>query len=139
MRIATVNINGLPKHSNHPKYGILRETISTLNIDIIGLSEINLKWDRIYPTNRLKQRSAGWWQNSPHCSYSYNYKDLSQATYQPGGTAILSLNSSTSRILPNTLSDSEGLGRWTSSLFNGKKNRRLRNIQVYTAQPYLLT
>ena len=54
LRIATVNINGLPKHTTHPKYGILRESISQLNIDIIGLSELNIKWDRIYPTNRMK-------------------------------------------------------------------------------------
>ena len=80
LRIITVNSNGLPKHSNHPKYGILRETISTLNTDVIGLSEINIKWDRIYPTNRLKQRVSNWWRNRPHCSYAYNYKDLSTAT-----------------------------------------------------------
>ena len=131
LRIATVNINGLPKLTNHPKYGILRETISSLKIDVIGLSEINIKWDRIYPTNRLKQRTATWWENTPHCSYAYNYKDLSQATYQPGGTAILSLNSSTSRTLPNSLSDPEGLGRWTSTLYNGKRDLKLRIIQIY--------
>lgn len=131
LRITTVNINGLPKQTSHPKYGILREAITSTHTDIIGLSEINIKWDRIYPTNRLKQRTASWWRNTPHCSYSYNYKDLSQATYQPGGTAILCLNQTSNRILPNSLSDPEGLGRWTSSLLNGKHNLKVRVIQIY--------
>ena len=107
------------KNTKHPKYGLLREAITSTNSNVRGLSEINIKWDRLYPTNRLKQRVSSWWDNSPHCSYSYNYKDLSQAIYQPGGTALLSINAATSRVLPNSLSDPEGLGRWTSTLYNG--------------------
>ena len=126
-----MNINGLPKHTNHPKYGILREAISSTKTDIIGLSEINIKWDRMYATNRLKQRVASWWEHSPHCSYAYIYKDLSSAVYQPGGTAVLSLKAAKNRVLPSTVSDPEGLDRWTSTLYNGKKSRELRIIQVY--------
>ena len=85
----------------------------------------------MYPTNRMKQRVASWWQNSPHCSYAYNYKDLSTAVYQPGGTAILSMNASTCRVSNNSLADPEGLGRWTSTLYNGKNNQKVRIIQVY--------
>ena len=62
LRIITVNINGLPKNTHHPKYGMLREAISTTKSDIVGLSEINIKWDRLYPTNRLKQRVSRWWK-----------------------------------------------------------------------------
>ena len=130
LRIATINMNGLPKHDNHPKNGLLREAINTHQIDVLGLSEINLKWDRIYPSNRLKQRTARWWEHC-HCSYAYNYQDLSTAVYQPGGTALLSLNSSSSRVLPSTMSDPTGLGRWTSTLYNGKQNIRFRIIQLY--------
>ena len=131
LRILSVNINGFPKHTNHPKYGILRQAITSNKTDIIGFSEVNIKWDRLYPTNRMKQRIASWWQNSPHCSYAYNYKDLSKAVYQPGGTAILSMNSATSRVTRNTLSDPEGLGRWTSTVYNGKNNQKVRIVQVY--------
>ena len=63
LRIVLENINGLPKHTSHPKYGILREIISNLNVDIIGFLELNIKWDRVYPSNRLKQRTVSWWQN----------------------------------------------------------------------------
>ena len=110
LRLATININGLPKDASHPKNVTLREAIGLHNLDIIGLSEINIKWDRIYPTNRLKQRTVKWWENC-HCSYAYNYKDLSKATYQPGGTAVISLHATSHRVLNTTLSDPTGLGR----------------------------
>ena len=130
LRLATVNINGLPKDSLHVKNSTLREAIAHHHLDIIGLSEINLKWDRIYPSNRLKQRVSRWWENS-HCNYAYNYHDLSKATYQPGGTALISLHSASHRVLPSSLSDPEGLGRWTSTLYSGKQGINLRIVQIY--------
>ena len=130
LRIATININGLPKDTSHPKNATLREALGLHHIDIIGMSEINIKWDRIHPSNRFKQRTSKWWEHC-HCSYSYNYRDLSTATYQPGGTAILSLHSTSHRVLNTTLSDPTGLGRWTSTLYAGKQNIQLRIIQVY--------
>ena len=116
------------------KNGLLRESLALHHIDIIGLSEINIKWDRIYHSNRLKQRVFKWWENS-HCSYAYNYKDLSKAIYQPGGTALISLHSSSHRVIPKSLSDPHGLGRWTSTLYNGKRGINLRIIQVYCPSP----
>ena len=130
LRIATLNINGLPKESRHVKNSLLREAIASHNIDIIGLSEINIKWDRLYPSNRLKQRASRWWE-SCHCNYAYNYHDLSTATYQPGGTALFSLHSTSHRVRSPSLSDSHGLGRWTSTLYAGKQGLNLRIIQVY--------
>ena len=134
LRIATLNINGLPKESRHVKNSSLREAIASHHLDIIGLSEINIKWDRVYPSNRLKQRAAKWWETC-HCSYAYNYQDLSKVTYQPGGTALITLHSTTHRIRPPSLSDSFGLGRWTSTLYSGKQGINLRIIQVYCPPP----
>ena len=62
LRIATLNINGLPKEPRHVKNSLIREAIASHHIDIIGLSEINIKWDRLYPSNRLKQRASRWWE-----------------------------------------------------------------------------
>ena len=130
LRVATININGLPKDVQHVKNDTLRESIDRYKIDVLGLSEINVKWDRIYPSNRLKQRVSRWWEHC-HCSYAYNFQDLSKATYQPGGTALFSLHSSSHKVLSPTLSDPFGLGRWTSTLYNGQ-GIRLRIIQFYS-------
>ena len=130
LRIATININGLPKHTSHVKNGQLREALALYNIDVLGMSEINIKWDRIYPTQRLKQRISHWWEHC-HCNYAYNFRDLSTAVYQPGGTALLTLHSTSHKVRSPSASDPEGLGRWTSTLYNGKQGIRFRIIQVY--------
>ena len=90
-RILTVNINGLPQNRSHPKYGIIREQTNKYQVDILGLSELNLKWNKFSTYDRFTQRTSKWWENT-HCSYSYNYHDPSTAKFQPGGTAILSRN-----------------------------------------------
>ena len=43
LRLATININGLPKDPRHVKNSLLREAIAQHHLDIIGLSEINIK------------------------------------------------------------------------------------------------
>ena len=129
-RIATININGLPQHRQHPKYGTLREQVTTHHIDIIGLSETNLKWNRFSCYDRMTQRTSKWWENT-HCKYAYNIHDVSTAKFQPGGTALLSINQLSHKVFPSKSQDPTGLGRWTSTLYQGKNNTTLRIIQIY--------
>ena len=129
-RILTVNINGLPQLRNHPKYGTIREQVAKYKVDIIGLSETNLKWNRFSTYDRLPQRTSKWWENT-HCSYSYNAHDVSSSKFQPGGTALLSRNLLSTKVTPNRDHDPTGLGRWSSTLYRGQNNKTLRIIQVY--------
>ena len=80
--------------------------------------------------DRLPQRSSKWWENT-HCSCAYNIHDVSTAKYQPGGTAILSINQLSHKVQSHRQHDSTGLGRWTSTLYQGKNNTLLRVVQVY--------
>ena len=129
-RITTININGLPQNRSHPKYGTIREQVATHHIDVLGLSEVNLKWNRFSCYDRLIQRTSKWWENS-HCRYAYNSHDVSSAKFQPGGTAILSINHLSHKVIPTHHQDSTGLGRWISTLYQGRKDTKLRIIQVY--------
>ena len=129
-RILTININGLPQQRNHHKYGTIREQVANCHIDIIGLSEVNLKWDRFSTYDRLSQRTSKWWENT-HCSYSYNSHDVSTSKFQPGGTALLARNKLSNKARPERKHDPTGLGRWASTLFQGRQNKSLRIIQVY--------
>ena len=79
-RIATININGLPQQRQHPKYGTLREQVTTHHIDIIGVSETNLKWNRFSCYDRMAQRTSKWRENT-HCTYSYNIHDVSTSKF----------------------------------------------------------
>ena len=129
-RLLTININGLPQLHNHPKYGTIREQINKFQVDIIGIAETNLQWNKFSTYDRLAQRTSKWWETT-HCSYSYNINDTSTAKFQPGGTAILSRNLLAHKAQPRRTQDPTGLGRWTSTLYQGQQGKSLRIIQVY--------
>ena len=129
-RLLTLNINGLPQQRNHPKYGTLREQVANCQIDIIGMSEINLNWSKFSTYDRLPQRTSKWWENT-HCSHAFNSHDVSSSKFQPGGTAILSRNLLSHKAQTTRISDPTGLGRWTSTLYQGQNNTLLRIIQLY--------
>ena len=78
----------------------------------------------------MAQRTSKWWENT-NCKYSYNQHDVSTAKFQPGGTALLSINQLSHKVIPSKLQDPTGLGRWTSTLYQGKNNTTLRIVQVY--------
>ena len=120
----------MPQQRNHHKYGTIREQVSTHHIDILGLSEVNLKWNRFSSYDRLSQRVSKWWETT-HCTYGYNSHDLSTAKFQPGGTAVISINHLAHKVTPSRTQDPTGLGRWTSTLYQGKQNTKLRVIQMY--------
>ena len=129
-RILTVNINGLPQLRQHPKYGTIREQVAKCQVDIIGLSETNLEWNRFSSHDRLSHRTSKWWENT-HCSYSYNSHDMSTSKFQPGGTALISRNLLSNKAQPHRKNDPSGLGRWVSTLYRGQNNKTLRIIQIY--------
>ena len=56
---------------------------------------------------------------------------MSSSKFQPGGTALLAINHLSNRALSQRLQDPTGLGRWCSSLFQGKNHTLFRLIQVY--------
>ena len=68
-RILTLNVNGLPQHRDHSKYGTIGEQVNKFHIDIIGMSEINLKWNKFSCYDRLTQRTSKWWENT-YCSFA---------------------------------------------------------------------
>ena len=104
--------------------------MNKFHIDIIGMSETNLKWNKFSCYDRLTQRTSKWWENT-HCSFAYNSHDVSSAKFQPGGTAILTKNQLSHKVQSPRKQDPTGLGRWTSTLYQGKQNKLLRIIQVY--------
>ena len=99
-------------------------------MDIIGLSEINLNWNKFSSYDRLSQRTSKWWENT-HCNYSFNAHDVSTSKFQPGGTALLSINQLSNKVQHSRKYDPSGLGRWVSTLYQGQNQKTLRIIQLY--------
>jgi len=113
--ICTLNINSFPLSPKHPKLAALRSFIHTQQLDIIGLSEINVNWNQFSPHPRINHRVEKWWE-TVNCTYANNIYDTIQSVYQPGGTTILSFNSLANRVISSDRYPS-GLRRWVSVLY----------------------
>jgi hypothetical protein len=80
------------------------------------MAELNKCWYLVPGNDKLKECTRGWWESAHH-NLSYNWKEKKLATvFQPGGTAVLSVDSSSHRVLQSG-QDPKGLGRWSWTLF----------------------
>jgi hypothetical protein len=130
IRIGFININGLPMTTDNPKNKIIYNSITNKQINIIGLAETNRCWHKLKEKDKWKNRTRGWWESS-HSTFGYNTRDGDIATtFQPGGTALISINNTCHRVITSG-KDPSGLGRWTWTLYRGKHNVTLRIITAY--------
>ena len=56
---------------------------------------------------------------------------MSTSKFQPGGTAILSRNLLSHKAQTQRQQDPTGLGRWSSTLYQGQQHKKLQVIQLY--------
>jgi len=49
LRIVFQNVHGLPWHNRHPKNDSLRCFVADNNIDVFGMSEVNIDWQQHVP------------------------------------------------------------------------------------------
>jgi hypothetical protein len=56
LRYCLANINGLPLGDNHDKHDLIIQAMAKYQIDILGLAEININFNRVGPTNQWKDR-----------------------------------------------------------------------------------
>ena len=83
------------------------------------------------------QRVASWWENSPHCSYAYNYKDLSEGVYQPGGTAIVSQSFQSHSLTQRALEDGQVRFRMGNTIWKLEYNSSLQQLGICTTPSIL--
>jgi hypothetical protein len=130
LRIGFININGLPQTKEDPKNKMIFNSIKNKQFGIVGMAELNKCWYLVNEEDKWKERTRGWWEAAHH-NLSYNRRDGELATtFQPGGTAVLSVDTSSHRIIQSG-QDPKGLGRWAWTLFRGKHDITLRVISMY--------
>ena len=92
-------------------------------------TENNLHWQSLPQSSRLHHRTRGWFE-SLHLSISY-YRDYPTTTpLLYGGTSVWSINKASHRVI-NSEQDKELLGRWSSTLYQGQNNLKLRVVAAY--------
>lgn len=129
IRIAQLNVRSVPHTSADEANNDLIELINKFQIDIIGLQELNKKWHVLPEEDRWHQRTRTWWE-SRHAALAYYVEDIGTKRHQPGGTSVLSINKISYRVKQDD-HDPTGMGRWTSTLYDGKADCKLRVISAY--------
>ncbi len=127
-RLFGQNTNGISyKHEFVKWQEILQSTVSH-EIDCLCLYETNIEWQ--HPTTATKIPDI--------TKKFFTHSRLSTATssvrfdriYKPGGVACLTTNEWTGRII-RCERDATGLGRWTTTLLNGRRHRKIALICAY--------
>lgn len=128
IRIAFLNINTFPSSTTHIKLQMLRNFVAENKIDILGLSELNKCWSRISYEDQFSSIARSVWRNVSTQS-SHNQINQQQRN-QPGGTAIMSFEQTSDRIIGKG-EDLRKLGRWTWIRTRGKNGITSRIVSAY--------
>jgi len=90
--IVLQNVDGIPPNTKGDmKLDSLFNFTREADIDILALTELNVAWDTIDYKARLPTKTQGWWEAN-QWSITHNKRDTYGKAFQPGGTALLTLN-----------------------------------------------
>lgn len=95
LRIALQNFNGLSGRTNDPADESLPRWVNQAEIDIFGISEVNLWWPQVRKELQFDERVAEWWNpRETRALCAYNKHDprtfIKKKTTQYGGTGQIS-------------------------------------------------
>ena len=97
-RIGLLNPGGIPIDLTNAKSKILRQFITKVKVDAIGLIETNINWKYATVSQRRPKRTRGWWENLHLNSACYeDYKNPHPS--QPGGVSLWSINKGAHRVM----------------------------------------
>ena len=100
-----------------------------MEVDILGIQELNVCWRKVGEQHRIWDRFRNW-KEICQLSAAYNTRDINSVKYQPGGTAIVTINKLAHRVIDHG-GDSSNLGRWVWTRYQGSFNRKFVVFSVY--------
>ena len=130
IRIIFQNINGYGTTIETKKEELIKDFIKQYKIDIYGMSEVNINWKLVKRSKNLHAQAKQWFENS-NVSYAHNTITSTKTKHQPGGVALIH-SGDTSLFVRETSFDKRYMGRWCSSLMQGKQQHKVRIVSVYT-------
>ena len=90
----------------------IRSWINQTELDIIAIQEINLYWPKVKDALQFNERIRSWWpRGTTNNTFSYNKNWEPSSVTQWGGTAMISRNQATFRVI-ETGADPRNLGQW---------------------------
>ena len=128
-RIGLLNPGGIPIDLMNAKSKVLRQFITKTKVDAIGLIETNVNWRYATVSQRLPERTRGWWENI-HLNTACYEKFANPHPAQPGGVSLWSINKGAHRVMEQGR-DPRGLGRWVWTRYRGKGGVNIRFVAAY--------
>ena len=125
-RIYVQNLNGINWDKNGGKWPYVCEMLQTIQADIACFTELNTDVNNYVVRKQMETICQRQFQQNALIMSTSKYK--SPTHYKPGGTAVLAINSITTRIKSHTR---DRMGRWSSVCFSTRPNQRLRIISAY--------
>ena len=130
VRLILGNVGNLPTHKTANKSKHFLDQLKKYNPDLFLGTETDWYLPKIKPEESWTERSR---DHLPRQTtlFSYNKNDEHNTSkYQAGGTFILGLNQTQSRVVSKG-QDKSGLGRWTWFRIQGRHNRFTTVFSVY--------
>ena len=129
IRVCSVNVNslGLSKHS--PKDKEIKQFIDTYDVDIMCLTEVNVKWSLLEAEDKIWDRTSHWFENIK-LGVGFNTNDPNALKHQPGGTVIIARDKIALTCVSG--SDESKLGRWSWVIIKGANGLNTRVVSAYS-------
>ena len=129
IRIAFQNINGYITNNDDVKTQSIKDFIEDKYVDIMGMAETNVNWNRL-PKHKTIQSTIRGWSEHQHLTTAFNQRDNNKSRHQPGGTAIYCRDELGLRFISAGVDDKK-IGRWSWMKFRGKDKKIMTFISVY--------
>ena len=92
-RIGLLNIGGIQASGRTPKNLSLQQFILEKEFDVIGMTEMNVRWKSLPVQERMQERILQWYGRGKATAISTYYEKYpGTSNFQPGGTSMLRLN-----------------------------------------------
>ena len=134
IRICALNVGRLPLSKENEKNRDLFQWMRELKADIILLSELGINWRNMNNTNNWYARTKEEFQRISAVT-AHNTHERSKNQMQWGGTAIVATNNTASRVIQKG-TDTSGLGRWAWIRLQGREERKIRCVSIYSPSKY---
>jgi endonuclease/exonuclease/phosphatase family metal-dependent hydrolase len=125
-RLYFINLNGFTLGKDGGTWHQVMETMSSIQADIAGFSELNKDVTQ-HTINKDMRDIAGKHFNCNRLRLASTSKQMA-TDYKPGGTAIMTINSTCSRTREH---GTDRMGRWAYQKYAIKNNKRLLVVSCY--------
>ena len=128
------NVKGLTQTTGCEDYNYYLEWMSSLSVDIFGMSETNTSWQQPHLRNDFISRVRRTFRYAKTV-FGFPSDEIdelsSKETFQAGGNLQVVQGRLTTTVSGQGIQDPTGLGRWCGKTFEGKAAQKLSVITAY--------